>query len=98
MNYARINRAIAIAEATEAAQAEHADRVRAAREAAQAERSREHVEPPELSGGLDPHGIGGYHSPTEISQWHRSLSGAAERAAEPAARRNAGYYPSKDRR
>lgn len=78
MSCARTNRALAIAEAWEAERAEHAESVRAAREAERTERNREPVEPPDVSGGLDPMGIGDDGS-SELAEWYRSISGAASR-------------------
>lgn len=90
MSYASINRALAIAETLEAERAEHAERVRAAREAERIERSRGPIEPPEVSGGLDPMGIGD-DGPSELAEWHRSISGAASRRTNGVA-----YFPSAD--
>ncbi len=75
---ARINRAVAIAEALEAERDEHAEAVRVARESQRAERNRQPIAPPDLSGGLDPMGIGD-DGPSELAAWYRSISDAASR-------------------
>ncbi|SCF45012.1 hypothetical protein [Micromonospora mirobrigensis] len=78
MSDAMINRALAIADAMEAARAEHAECVRAAREAERIERDQEPDESPDLSGGMDPMGTDDAGS-RELALWYRSISGAASR-------------------
>ncbi|MEG3634029.1 hypothetical protein [Micromonospora palythoicola] len=91
MSDARINRAVAIAEALEAERGEHVEAVRLAREAERIERSREPVASPDLSGGLDSLDIGN-DGPSELAQWYRSISGAANRRAP----NGIAYFPAAD--
>ncbi len=92
VSIARINRAVAIAEALEAEQGQHAEAVRVARESRHAERSRQPVASPDLSGGLDPMGTG-EDGPSELAAWYRSISDAASKARAV----GIAYFPSSKR-
>ncbi|MEV0733305.1 hypothetical protein [Polymorphospora sp. NPDC050346] len=75
---ASIARAIAIADAREAEQAEHAGHVRTARDIRRhVDDDQEVTEPSSLSGGLNPAGIGNDRS--EYAERHRAMSGASTR-------------------
>lgn len=89
MSYNKISRALAIAEAMEAERVEHAECVRIAREAERVERDKEPDESLDLSGGIDPMGMGDDGS-RELALWYRSISGAASRGATS----GIAYFPS----
>ncbi|PYC75197.1 hypothetical protein C7C45_04835 [Micromonospora arborensis] len=78
MSHARIGRILAIVEAKEAEQVEQAKQAERVQVAREAERNPEPIAPPNLSGGLDPMGIGD-DDRSELAEWYRSVSGAASR-------------------
>jgi hypothetical protein len=86
---ARKRRAIAIAEEKTAEREEHTALVQAAHEAERAERERVPVEPPELSGGLNPDGIGEDDGRAALDRYLDYVS-SAKRSG------NVAYYPSRD--